>query len=153
MRRRGWCLHSLVAVVLTVLPLSTAWCIPHLGVNCTVRNSNKIRAIAHSTNSSSSSHNNSNHSSSSSSTVLLLHPRNRLPSSHYISLPPATFHASTIGRLGTLRINAANPSKATRHELRHPWSTNKGATKGVLHHRLAVPTTPPWMSSPREKKC
>jgi hypothetical protein len=136
-------------VVLAVLLLSTAWCIPHLGVSCTNLNSSRIGAIAHSTNNGSSSRNSS---SSISSTMVLLHHHSRLPSGHHGSLPPATFHASIVGRWGTLLVNSAAPSKATCHELRHPWSTSKGARR-VLHHGLVMLTTPLWMRSPQEKKC
>jgi hypothetical protein len=120
-------------------PLSTAWCIPHLGVSYADCNSSRIGAITYNINSDSS-------------TVLLLHHRSRLPSGHHSSLPPATFNASIVRRWGT-RVSATSPSNTTRHELRHPWSTSRGATKGVLHHGLAVPTTPPWMRSPWEKTC
>jgi hypothetical protein len=135
-------------VVVAVLLLSTAWCIPHLGVSCTDLNSSSIRAIARNTSSGSSNRNNS-----SSSIVLLPHHHSRLPSSHHSSFPPASFHASIAGRWGTLLMNATSPSKATHHELRHLWSINRGANRGVLHHRLALPTTPLWIRSPREKKC
>jgi hypothetical protein len=116
-------------------PLSTAWSIPHGGVSCTDHNSS------------------SNHSSSNSSTVLLLHHCSRLPSGHRSSLSPATLYDSTVGRWGTLRMNAASPSKATRHKIWHPWSTSRGATRWDLHPGLAVPTTPPWMRFPQKKKC
>jgi hypothetical protein len=135
-----------------VILLSTTWCIPHLGVSCVGHNNSRIMEITHNTNSDSSSRNKDNNSSSS-STVLLLHHRSRLPLGHHSSFPLATFHASTIGRWGTLLMNATNPSKATHHDLRHPWSINRGANIGFLHHGLAVPTIAPWMTFPWEKKC
>jgi hypothetical protein len=144
-------MHPLPVVVLEVLLLSTAWCIPRLGASCADHNSNSIGATACNTSSGSSSHNNS--SINSSSIALQLHLRSRWPSSHHNSFPPAIFHASTVGRWGTLLVNATSPSKATHHELQHPWSTSRGANRGVLHHELATPTKPPWMRSPREKKC
>jgi hypothetical protein len=135
-----------------VLLPNTAWCIPHLGVSCADRNSNRTGAIAHNSNRSNSS-SNSRNSNSSRSTVLLLHHHSRLPSGHHSSFLLATFHASTVGRWGTLLKNVASPSKATHRELRHPWSINRGTNRRVLHHKLAVPTTPPWRRFPREKKC
>jgi hypothetical protein len=135
-------------VILAVLLLSTAWCIPHMGVSYVDLNSSSIRAITHNTSSGSSSHN-----SSSSSVVLLLHLHSRRPSGHHSSFPLATLHASTVGRWSTLLMNAASPRKATHHELWNPWSTSRGANRGALHHELATPTTPPWMRSPRENKC
>jgi hypothetical protein len=146
-------MHPLVVVVQVVLRLSSAWYIPYLGVSYADHHSSRIGAIAHSINHGSSSYSSNNHSSrNSSSTVLHLNPCSSLPSGHHSSLPPATFHASTAGRCGTLPVNAANPSKTARHKLRHPWSASKGA-RGVLHHRLVVPATPSWMRSPWEKKC
>jgi hypothetical protein len=141
-------------VVLAVLLLSITWCIPHLGVSCADLNSRRIGAIVCNTNSGSSSHNsNSSSCCYSSSIMLLLHRRSRLPLGHHSSFPPTTFHASIAGRWGTLLVNAASPSKATHHELRHSWSINKGANKGVLHHRLAAPTKPLCIKFPREKNC
>jgi hypothetical protein len=134
-------------VVLVVLLPSTAWCILHLGVSCVDHNSSRIRAFAHHSNCC-----NSNNNSSSSSTVLLLHRHSRLPSGRHSSFPPATSHASTTGRWATLLENAANPSKETHHELRHPRSTSRGAIRRVLHHRLAAPTTLSWRRFLREKK-
>jgi hypothetical protein len=96
-----------------------------------------------------SSTNSYNRNNSSSSTMLLLHRHSRLPSGHLSSFPLATFHASTMGRWGTLLENATSPSKATHHEHRYPWSINRGANRRVLHHRLATPTTPSWMRFPR----
>jgi hypothetical protein len=150
-RGRGCCLDPLSVVALAVHLPSTAWCISHMGVSCTDLNSSRIGVIVHNTNISSSSHNNS--SSSNSSIVLILHHRSRLPSGHHSSFPLATFHASTVERWGTLLVNAASPSKATHDKLRHSWSINKGDNRGVLHHGLATPTTPPWMRFPWEKKC
>jgi hypothetical protein len=149
-RGRGSCLDPLAAVVLAVPLQSTTWCIPHLGVSCVDHNSSKIGAIAHNSNHSNSS--SSSHSSSS-STVLLLHRRSRLPSGHHSSFPPATFHASTVGRWATLLENAACLSKATHRELRNPWSISRGAIRRVLHHGWDTPTTPPWRSFPQKKKC
>jgi hypothetical protein len=82
-REKGWCLGPLLVVVLAVLLLNTAWCIPHLGVSCADLNSSSIKAVAHNTNSGSSNRN----SSSSSLTVLLLHLRSRRPLGH-----PAASH-------------------------------------------------------------
>jgi hypothetical protein len=126
-----------------MLLLSSAWCIPHLGVSCADLNSNSIGAIAHNTNSDSS-----NHNSSSSSTMLLLHHHSMLQSGHHIGFPPATSHTSTAESWDTSPASASCPRKAIHHELNHPWSINRGA----LDHGLVVPTTPPWMRSPREKK-
>jgi hypothetical protein len=142
-------------VDLAVLHLSTACCILHLGVNCDDNNSSRIGSITHNSNNNNSSSNsrNNNSSSNSSSTMLLLYHRSKLPLGHHSSFRPATFHASTTGRLGTWLMNAASPSKATNHEQRDPWSINKGANRGVLHHGLAVRTTPPWMRFTWEKKC
>jgi hypothetical protein len=69
------------------------------------------------------------------------------------SFPPATFHASTVGKWATLLENIVCPSKATHHELRHPWSISKGAIRRVLHHGQVALTTPPWRRFPQEKKC
>jgi hypothetical protein len=52
-----------------------------------------------------------------SSTLLLLHRHSRLPLGHQNSFPPATFHASTVGRWGTSLMKAASPNRATHHEL------------------------------------
>jgi hypothetical protein len=142
-------MDPLHVVVLVVLLLSTAWCIPNLGVSYADLNSSSIGAITHNTTSSSSSRFNS---SSSNSTVLLPHCHSTLQSSHHSKLPPATFHATTTGSWDTSPASASCPSKTTHHKLRHPWSINKGANRGILHHGLAAPTTPPWMRSPREKK-
>jgi hypothetical protein len=135
-------------VVLAVLLLSTAWCIPHLGVSCTDRNRSRTGAITHNSN-----HGNSSSNSNSSSTVVLPHRCSRLPSGHHSSFPPVTSPAATVGRWGTLLESTASPSKATHHELRHSWSISRGANKRVLHDGLAMPTTPPWRRSPWEKKC
>jgi hypothetical protein len=108
MRRRGkrWCLDPLVVVVLVVLLPSTTWCIPHLGVSSIDHNSSRIGAIAHSSNHSNSNGNSHNNSSNNNnSTVLLLAHHSRLPSGRQNSFPPATFHASTTGRWGTLLEN------------------------------------------------
>jgi hypothetical protein len=134
-------------VVLPVLLPSIAWCIPHLEVSCVDSNNSRIGAIAHN-----SSHNYSS-SNSRSSTMPLLHHCSRLPSGHQSSFLTATFYASTTGRWATLLKNAACPSKATHHELWHPWSTNKGAIRRVLHNEWVAPTTPPWRRFPRVKKC
>jgi hypothetical protein len=140
-------LDPLAVVVLAVLLLSTVWCIPHLRVRCADLNSSSIGANSHNTNNGSSSRNRS------SSTVLLPHCHSRLQSDHRSSLSPIAFLASTVERWGTLLANAASPSKAIHRKLRHSWSISRGANRGVLHHGLAVPTTPPWRRSPREKKC
>jgi hypothetical protein len=139
-------------VVLAVLLLSTVWCIPHLGVSCVDHNSSKIGAIAHNSNRGNSSSNSRSSSNNSSSTVPLPHRRSRLPSGHHSSFPPATFHASTMGRWATLLENVACQIKATHRELRHPWSISRGAIRRVLHHERATPTTPPWRRFPWEKK-
>jgi hypothetical protein len=149
-RERGRCLDPLVVVVLAVLLPSTAWCIPHLGVSCVERNSNRIGAITHNSNRGNSSSNRHN-SSSSGSIMLLHHHRSRLQLGRHSSFPLATFHASTVGRWGTLLENAANPSKPTHCKLQHLWSISRGANRRVLHHGLAVPTTSPWRGFPREK--
>jgi hypothetical protein len=115
------------------------------GVSCVDHSSSRIWAIID--NSS-----NNNHSSNSSSTPLL-HRHSRLPLGRHSSSPLATFYASTAGRWATLLENVTSPSKATRHELRHPWSINRWAIKRVMHQGRAVPTTPPWRRFPREKKC
>jgi hypothetical protein len=139
-------MDPLTVIVLAVLLQSTAWCIPDPGVSCIDHNSSRIGAITHNSNSRSSSN-------SSNSTVPLHHRRSRLPSGHPSSFLPATFHASTMGRWPTLLENAVCPSKATRHELRHPWSISRGAIRRVLHHGWLAPTTPPWRRFPWEKKC
>jgi hypothetical protein len=128
-------------VVLVVLLPDTTWCIPHLGVSRVDHNSNTIGAIVHNSNHDNIS--NSHSSSSNSSTVLLPHHHSRLPPGHHIIFPPASFHASTAGKWATLLKNATSQSKATHHELRHTWSTNRGVIRRVLHHGLAMPTTPP----------
>jgi hypothetical protein len=122
-------------VALVVLLPCTAWCIPHLGVSCVDHNSSRIGAIAHNSN-------RGNFSSNNISTMLLLHRCSRLPPGCHSNSPPATFHASTVGRWATLLENAANQSKATHRELRHPWSSNRGPSEGSctmdrprqLHH-------------------
>jgi hypothetical protein len=111
----------------------------------------RIGSIAQNSNRDNSSSN--SHSHSSSSTVPLPHRRSKLPSGHHSSFPPAAFHASTAGRWATLLESDACLSEATRHELWHPWQTNKGGIRRVLHHGRAMPTTPPWRRFPREKKC
>jgi hypothetical protein len=139
-------------VVLAVLLPSTTWCISHLWISYTDRNSSRIGAITHNSNRGNSS---CNSSSNSSSTVLLLHWHSRLLSGHHSSFLLATFHASTARRWGrgSLLENAASPSKATHHELWHPWSIGREAIRRVLRHGLAAPTTPPWRRFPSEKKC
>jgi hypothetical protein len=87
------------------------------GGSCTNHNSSRIGAIAHNSNCGNSSSNNRNNSNNNSSTVLLLHCHSRLPSGRHNNFPPATFHASTAGRWGTLLENAASPSKVTHREL------------------------------------
>jgi hypothetical protein len=66
----------MAVVVLAALLPSTAWCTPHLGVNCVDHNSSRIGALAHNSSCGNSSSN--SYSSSSSSTVLLLHRNNRM---------------------------------------------------------------------------
>jgi hypothetical protein len=132
-------------VVLAVLLLSIASCIPHLGVSCANHNSSRTGAITRNSN--------RDNCSSNGSTVVLPHRCSRLPSGHHISFLLATSPATTVGRWGTLLENAANPSKVTHRELRHSWSISREAIKRVMHHKLAAPTTPPWWRSPREKKC
>jgi hypothetical protein len=136
-----------VVVVRAVLLPSTTWCIPHLGVSCIDHNSNRIGAIAHNSTCGNFSSNNT------SSTVHLLHCRSRLPSHCHSSFPPATFHASTAGKWATLLENALCPSKATHHELQHPWSISRGVIRRVLHHRWVMAIAPPWRRFPSEKKC
>jgi hypothetical protein len=123
------------------------------GVSCVDHNSNRIGAIAHNSNRSNFSSNNCNSSNINSSTVLLPHRHSRLPPGHHNNSPPATFHASTTGRWATLLENAASPSKATHRKLWHPWSNSGGAIRRVLHHGLAMPTTPLRRRFPRVKKC
>jgi hypothetical protein len=149
-RERRWCLHPLTIVAQAVLLLSTAWCIPHLGVSYADLNSSKIGAITRSINSGSSSHSSSNHNSS---TMLLLHHYNRLQSGHHNRLPTKIFRASTVESWDTLPANALRQRRTTNPELQQPWSTGRRAHRGVLHRGLAVPTTPPWRRFPWEKKC
>jgi hypothetical protein len=146
-KRKKLMLASTAVVAQTVLLPSTAWCIPHMGVTCTDLNSSKIGAIAHNIN---SSNNNNNHSSS---TVLLLHHCNRLHLGHHNRLPTTIFRASTVEIWDTLPANASLQSRTTLPKLRQPWSTSRRTHRGVLHHGLAVPTTPPWRRFPRKKKC
>jgi hypothetical protein len=82
--------------------------------SCTDHNSSRIGAITHNSNCDNSNSNNRNNNSS---TVLLLHCHSSLPSGHHSNFLPATFHASTAGRWGTLLENAASPSKVTHREL------------------------------------
>jgi hypothetical protein len=105
-------------------------------------------AIVHNSNSSNSSKHNS-----SISTVLQPHHCSRLPSGHHNSFPLVTLPTTTTKRWGTFLESATNPSKATHHKLRHPWSINRGANRRVLCHGLAAPTIPPWRKLPQEKKC
>jgi hypothetical protein len=105
-----------------VLLPSTAWYIPHLRVSCADRNSSKTGAMAHNSNRGNSSSNNN-------STVLLCHQCSRMPSGHHSSFPPVTSPTTTVERWGTLLESAASPSKATHHELRHPWSISRGAIR------------------------
>jgi hypothetical protein len=140
----------LAAVVLAVLLQSTVWCIPHPGVSCVDHNSSRIGSITHNSNRGNSY---SNSHSSSNSTVHLHRRHNRLPAGHHSSFPSITFHASTVGGWATLLENVVCPSKAIRHELRHPWSISRGAIRRVPQHGRLVPTIPPWRRFPREKKC
>jgi hypothetical protein len=124
------------------------------GVSYVGHNSSRIGAIAHNSNCGNFSSNNHNNSSSSNSSMVLLpHRHSRLPLGRHNNLPPVAFPTSTVGRWATLFENATNQSKATHHELRHQWSTSRGAIRRVLCHGLAAPTTPPWKTFPREKKC
>jgi hypothetical protein len=132
-------------VVLAVLLLSTAWCTLHLGVSWVGHNSSRIRTVTHNSN-----HGNSN---SNSSTVLLLHHRNKLSSGHHNSFPPATFHASTVGRQVILLENTSSPRKVSHCEPRHLWSISREAIRRVLHHERVTLTTPPRRRFPQEKKC
>jgi hypothetical protein len=111
-----------------------------VGVNYADHNNSRAGATAHNSNHGNSS---SKSSSRSSSTMLLLNLHSKQPLGHHSSFLPVTSHASTVGRWGTLLMNAASPSKATHCELRHPWSISRGAIKRVLCHELASPTTPP----------
>jgi hypothetical protein len=138
----------LLVVVLAVLLPSTVWHIPHLGLSCADRNSSKTGAIAHNSN-----HNNSNRHNSNSSIVLLPHRCSRLQSGHHSRFPPVTSPATTTVIWGTLLVTAASPSKATRCELRRPWSINRGANRRDLCHGLAAPTIPPCRKFSLEKKC
>jgi hypothetical protein len=130
----------------------TAWCIPHLGVSCTILNCSSIGAITRNTHSDTSSRNSSS-SSHSNSIVLRLQCHSMLQPVRHSRLPPTTFHATTAGSWVTSPASASCPIKENCHELWHPWLTSRGANRGVLHHGLAVPTTLPWMRSPWEKKC
>jgi hypothetical protein len=134
-------------VVLAVSPPCTALCIPHLGVSCADRNRSRTGAIIHNSNRDNSSRHNS-----SSSTVLLPHHCSGLPSGSHSSFPPVTFPTTTMERWGTLLDSATSPSKATHHELQHPWSINRGANRRVLCRGLAAPTIPSWRKFPWEKK-
>jgi hypothetical protein len=147
MRRKGrrWCLHPLAVVTQAVLLPSTAWCIPHLGVSGADLNSSKIGAIARSINSGCSSHSRSNHNSS---TVLVLYHHNRLQSGHHIRLPITIFYASTTESWDTLPMNGLRQSRTTHPRLRQLWSTGRRAHRGVLHHGLATPATPPGRRFP-----
>jgi hypothetical protein len=71
-------------VVLAVLLLSTAWCIPHLEVSCADLNSNSIGTVACNTNSN-NSHN--SRGSINISTVLPLLRHRRLQLDHHNSFP------------------------------------------------------------------
>jgi hypothetical protein len=88
------------------------------GVICADLSSSSIVVVTCNTSYDSSSHN-------SSSVVLLLHLHSRWPSGHHSSFPPVTFHASTVGRWGTLLMNATSPS-------------SRGANKVALHHELVA---------------
>jgi hypothetical protein len=142
-KRKKMILGSVIVVVLAVLLPNTAWCIPRLGASCVNHNSCRIGAIAHISNCDNFSRNSNNNNSS---TVPLPHHHSRLPLGRHSNFLPSTFHASTAGRWATLLKNATSQSKATHRELRHPWSTNKGAIRRVLHHGLATPTTP-WSTN------
>jgi hypothetical protein len=95
-RERGWCLDPPLVLLLVVLLLSTAWCIPHLGVSYTDLNSSSIGTVARNTNSGSSSHN--SRGSCNSSTVLPLLYRSRLQLGHCSNFPLATSHVTTAER-------------------------------------------------------
>jgi hypothetical protein len=106
-----------------------------MGVICVDHNSSRIGPIDNNSNRGNSSNNSRNNSSS---TVPLHHHHNRLPSGHHSSFLPTTFHASTVGRWATLLEIVVCLSKATRHELWHPWSISRGAIRRIPHHgRLA----------------
>jgi hypothetical protein len=115
-----------------VLLSSITWCIPHLGVSCADRNSSRIGAIAYNSNRSNSSSNSHNsNSSSSSSTVLLHHHHNRLPSGHQRCFPPATFHASTVGRWGHFAQECRQPKQSNSPRALAPVvNQQRGQQKG-----------------------
>jgi hypothetical protein len=136
-----------------VLLQSTAWCIPHPEVSCVDHNNSRIGSIAHNSIRGNSCSNSRNSSNNNSSTVPLHRRHSRLPLGHHSSFPPITFYASTTGRWATLLENVVCPSKAIRHELRHPWSISRGAIRRVPHHRRLVPTIPLWRIFPWEKMC
>jgi hypothetical protein len=129
-------------IVLAVLLLSTAWCIPHLGVRRVDHNSSRVGAITHNSNHDNFSNNSHNNSSNNSSTMLLLYHCSRLPLGRHISFSSATSHASTVGRWATLLENAASPSKATHRELWPHGEPAEGPSEGSctthwprqLHH-------------------
>jgi hypothetical protein len=127
---------------------STAWCIPHLGVSCADHNNSRTGAIAHSSNRGNFSSNSHNSSNSNSSTVLLPHRHSRLQSGHHNRLSTTAFHASTAESWDTSPLSASCQSEAIHLELRQPWSIIRRAYREVLHHRLAMPTTPSWRRFP-----
>jgi hypothetical protein len=89
------------------------------GVSCADLNNSSIGATAYNTSSGSSSHNSSS-SSSSSSVMLLLHPA---AGGHQATTATSRQQLSMFQLWedgGTFLMNAASPSKATHHELRHP---------------------------------
>jgi hypothetical protein len=142
-------MDPLAVVVLVVLLLSTACCIPHLGVSCAYRNSSRTRAIAHISNRSNFSSNSHNNNSS---TVLLPHRHSKLQSGHHSGLPITAFRSSTLECWDILPVSASCQSKPINLELQQLWSIIRRTHRGVLHHVLAMATTPPWRIFPWEKK-
>jgi hypothetical protein len=140
-------------LVLAVLLPCTTWCIPHLGVSCTDRNSNRTGAISHNSILDNFSNNSHNSSSSNSSTVLLPHRHSRLQSGHHSRLPTVAFQATIAESWDISPVSASCQRKAIHLDLRQLWSIIRRAHRGVLHHRLVVPTIPLWRKFSWEKKC
>jgi hypothetical protein len=100
-------MRPLPVVVRAVLLPSTTWCIPHLGVSCVDRKSNRTRVITHNSN-----HGNSSSNSRNSSTVLLPHRHSRLQSGHQSRIQTVAFQASTMESWDISLVSASCQSKA-----------------------------------------